>query len=459
VRWLAAALLGFCATGAALVQALDNGGPADPEPVIAAAPKQSDDAQIQQRITAIFAQLADLDGVQVSVREGVVRLSGSVAKAEHADTAQALAIRLAGVVTVVDEIERSVAVDETLVPLLDEWVDRGKRWVQKLPLLLFALVAFAVIGALGHWLATRQALWRRLMPNSFLAELLGQAVRVAGLALGLMVALSVLGATAVIGTVLGGAGILTLAVGFAIRDTLENYISSIMLSLRQPFRANDYVRVNDFEGTVVRLTSRATVLMTGEGNQLRIPNSTVFKAVILNYTRNPERRFDFDLGVDAADDPLAAIQCGLQAVTAIEHVLESPRADAYVKTVGDSNIVLTFTGWVNQERADWRKVRGLAIRAAIRVLEAEGFTLPEPIYRIRVDQAAVLEAGQAGAVVSEAPSLRRPQPRTPPAAPDETELSGAAEDVSPDSDVSELVAEQRAAEQETDLLDASRPTE
>src|SRR3546814_11391197 len=71
-----------------------------------------------------------------------------------------------------------------------------------------------------------------------------------------------------------------------------------MLSRRQPFRANDHVVIEGHEGRVVRLTSRATILMTLEGNHLRIPNSTVFKAVILNYTRNPERRFDFELGIE-----------------------------------------------------------------------------------------------------------------------------------------------------------------
>src|SRR3546814_11904518 len=87
---------------------------------------------------------------------------------------------------------------------------------------------------------------------------------------------------------------LLISIGFAIRDTVDNYVASLMLSLRQPFRANDHVVIEGHEGRVVRLTSRATILMTLEGNHLRIPNSTVFKAVILNYPRNPERRFDFE---------------------------------------------------------------------------------------------------------------------------------------------------------------------
>src|SRR3546814_6970546 len=89
-----------------------------------------------------------------------------------------------------------------------------------------------------------------------------------------------------------------------------------MLSLRQPFRANDHVVIEGHEGRVVRLTSRATILMTLEGNHLRIPNSTVFKAVILNYTRNPERRFDFELGIDANDDPVDGMAVGLRAIRA-----------------------------------------------------------------------------------------------------------------------------------------------
>ena len=66
---------------------------------------------------------------------------------------------------------------------------------------------------------------------------------------------------------------------------------------RQPFRANDHVVIDSFEGRVIRLTSRATVLMTPDGNHLRLPNAMVFRSVILNYTRNPSRRFEFDVGI------------------------------------------------------------------------------------------------------------------------------------------------------------------
>ena len=77
---------------------------------------------------------------------------------------------------------------------------------------------------------------------------------------------------------------------------------------------------------MIRLTSRATILMTLDGNHLRIPNSQVFKAVILNYTRNPQRRFDFELGIDADDDPTAARHLGVGVMRGLEFVLDDPRA-------------------------------------------------------------------------------------------------------------------------------------
>src|SRR3546814_4016438 len=116
-----------------------------------------------------------------------------------------------------------------------------------------------------------------------------------------------------------------------------------MLSLRQPFRANDHVVIEGQEGRVVRLTSRATILMKLEGNNLRIPNSTVFKAVILNYTRNPKWRFDFELGIDSNDDPVDGMAVGLRAICALDFVLDTPAATAIIEDVVASNIVLDRT--------------------------------------------------------------------------------------------------------------------
>jgi len=414
------------------------------------------DAEINRRIAATFSRIEALKSVEVRVQDGVVLLSGSVSDNADAIRAHDLAGRFEGVIAVDDGIVRSLEIEANVAPIIQKFKQDVSRWTQAFPLILLALFLFGTIAFLGHRLAKWSRLWTRISPNPFLGELMAQAVRVTGFVVGLILALNLIGASALIGTILGGAGMVGLAIGFAVRDTLENYISSIMLSVRQPFRANDHVVIEGNEGRVARLTSRATVLMTLDGNHLRIPNSTVFKAVILNYTRNPERRFDFDLGIDADDDPIMAMSVGLDAMIALPFVLSDPEPTAIINTVGDSNIVVTFMGWIDQTASDFGKSRSLAIRAVKTVLEKQGFTLPEPIYRLRFDnqQTARQIADTAGSPKVRVPAEVAQEPAAVPA-------DGASQllDVSPDDYLEQKVNNERASDTESDLLDSDRPVE
>ncbi len=422
--------------------------PAAPS-AIAAKTNVTADAEIAARITSIFTEIASLRNVRVRVSAGVVTLTGTVPAPDDVDRAETIAARVAGVVTVQNDVERDLKVDSNLTPVLGKFTSDLRGLFRALPLIGVALAIALMIGYLGYLLASIDRLWRRISPNAFLAELIATFIRAIFVMLGIVAGLEVLGATALLGAVLGGAGVIGIAIGFAVRDTVDNYVSSLMLSLRQPFRANDHVVIEASEGRVVRLTSRATILMTLDGNHLRIPNSTVFKAVILNYTRNPERRFEFDLGVDADDDPIAGMAVGLKAVRALDFVLDEPRATAIIRDVGDSNIVLRFFGWIDQADTDFLKGRSLALEAAKRALEGAGFALPEPIYRLRFDEAAPLPVkGMANAATA-----------APKAKPIDRPTNSIVEDSAPDSHVAQLVDQERAEASGEDLLDSKRPIE
>lgn len=259
------------------------------------------DRNIAFGLKNVFTQINGLRDVSITVQSGVVTLTGTVTSQSDRAKAEAIATRLSGVVAVENSIDRNYEVDSTLSPAVRSWSNDVQGLVRGLPLFGVAFLVALLISSLGYLLAAQRRLWLWAMPNAFLAELISGAIRVTAVIGGLIVALQLLDATAILGLVLGGAGIIGIALGFAVRDTVDNYVSSLMLSLRQPFRANDHVLIDDSEGHVIRLTSRATVLMTLEGNHLRIPNAKVFKANILNYTRNPQRRFEFDLGVDSAN--------------------------------------------------------------------------------------------------------------------------------------------------------------
>ncbi|MFP3455527.1 mechanosensitive ion channel family protein [Psychrobacter sp. SIMBA_152] len=365
----------------------------DPPPVISGestnnaqietTPTPQKDNDIRQRISGIFSEIEGLQAVNVSVTQGVVTLTGETANEKKAQQAINLTNRLTDVVTVEDRINRTLDVQENVSTVYQGLKAQVTNLVKALPLLLVGIVIFALVAWFGSWLSNRKKMWQRLTPNPFVAELLSQTVKVILIIFGLILGLSLIGAETILGTLLGGAGVIGIAVGFAVKDTIENYIASLMLSIRQPFRARDHIVINGQEGIVVRLTSRATILMTLDGNQLRIPNAEVFKGTILNYTKNPERRFTFELGVDANDDPLAAIKVGLDAIHTLAFVLNEPKAIAVITNVGDSNIVLEFQVWVDQSETDFAKARSIAIRETKHALEDKGFSLPEPIYRLR----------------------------------------------------------------------------
>lgn len=426
--------------------------PAAAEPAIADRQDAGADTRIAGRIRAIFGEIEALSEVEVAAREGVVRLSGTVPTAGDIERAERIASRVAGVATVENAITRDVSVNRNL-SALGRISKRIGDLVAMLPLIGLALAIALVIAAIGYLLAGLHGLWRRLLPNVFLAELASSAIRFVFIVIGLVVALDMLGAGALMGAVLGGAGVLGIALGFAMRDTIENYVASLMLSLRQPFRANDHVLIEQMEGRVVRLTSRATVLMTLDGNHLRIPNSTVFKAVIVNYTRNPQRRFDFDLGIDAGDDPNAGRRVGQGALAALPFVLADPAPDASVVEVGDSDIVLRFYGWVDQRETDWSKARSRAIAAVKATLEAEGFALPEPIYRLRFDPRTTPVPFENAAQTEGGDAPAPPAPAPKPAREEEPQ------DMTPGEEVARMVEAERAQDGGRDLLDPKRPVE
>ncbi len=456
-RWLRAGLFLLCfalSAPLALAQLPGPDEPTDPTPAIQTPPPQASDADIRTRITDIFAEIDSLRRVTVEVNHGVVTLGGDVSSSAADARAEELALRVNGVVTVENQIERRLAVEDSTGSLFGDSSSRLQKLYRALPLYGVSLAVFLVIALLGHLIASWRGFWRLILPNPFLVELVSGAFRIVALLVALVMAMNVLGATTLMGTILGGAGVIGLAIGFSVRDTLENYISSIMLSVRQPFRANEHVVIDDHEGKVIRLTSRSTILMTLDGNHLRIPNTIVFKSVILNYTRNPERRFEFDLGVDAADDPVAAMQLGLDRLKAMPFVLKDPEPEAFIQTVGDSNIVLRFMGWVNQTETNFAKGRGLAIAATKDALEEGGFTLPEPIYKLRFDSKIedALKGGSAGSATVSTPS----PPATPPKKPVDT---SEASDVAADNTIDEKVAAERASSKEPDLLDEESPVE
>ena len=314
-------------------------------------------------------------------------------------------------------------------------------------------MVFLLISVVGHLASKMTSFWSRIAHNPFIGELLAHAVKIASIAIGLVVALNIVGANSIIGTVLGGAGVIGLAIGFAVKDSLENYISSIMLSLRQPFRSKDRVKIGDLEGVVVRLTSRATVLMTPEGNHLRIPNSTVFKANIVNFSTNPERRFEFSIAVANQDDALVAMNSALIAVRALKFVLQTPKANATIDKITDSGAIISFTGWIDQSKSDFGRCRSLALLTVQDVVEQSAKLHRAKYVKTLEPTEQEIAQGESGGLGEAVEADKFPWSQ------DRQKLASSVLDVKADTHLEQCANQDRLDVAHTDLLNEQMPIE
>lgn len=269
----------------------------------------------------------------------------------------------------------------------------GDRAFELLPLFAVALATIAVFAVVGH-LLTRGDWLFRWIDNRFVRDTVRHFVQILVTAAGVLIALELLDATALVGATLGAAGVIGVAVGFAFRDIIENYLAGLLLSMRHPFAPNDLVSIDGDEGKVVRLTSRATILLSLAGNHLRIPNSKVFKAVLVNYSRNPLRAFDFEISVGVNEDLVAAQTRGLDALASMDAILDEPPPRALLERFGDSNVPIHFYAWVDQRDTDYFKAKSEAMRLVKTAFDSEGIDMPEPIIQVYVKSDAESPAEQ-----------------------------------------------------------------
>ena len=459
-RWLLfAVMLGLAPLAQAdqlteLLTGTASEAPSTTDKVITTDSSNQSDAKIRTRLREIFAELESLNGIGIAVNKGVITLTGEVDSSKTETKALQLASQVEGVV----EVENELTVNRSLQLRLKNTTDKlwvlTKQTASGLPLFLIAVLVLVIFWLGGRWVSNRQ-FYKHITPNHFIANLLGQITHLIFIVFGIVLALVLLDATALIGTILGAAGIVGLAVGFAVRDTVENYIASILLSLRNPFQVNDFVSIDGNQGNVLRLTSRATILISPDGNHIRIPNSTVFKAVITNFTRHEERRFQFDVGIDTEQDLLEAQVLAMKALKATEGVLDDPKPLVVIQELGDSNVIIRIYAWVNQVQYSYAKVRSETIRAVKQAYDEASIVMPDPTYNLRLMQAdgpmgnlvsatsaALADSGKQGQSIIE--PIEQPKTVTTPVA-DADDIRDV-QDVTPDRTVENKVIEEQAKE-------------
>lgn len=397
--------------------------------------RRREDVSVEGTLRGVFARVPALDGVEVSVEGGVVHLGGTVLDADLITQAERLVESMEGVVWVDNQLEATTDVRERLAPALSSSTEQFSELLARLPLLVVALGIMGIAWMLGRALSRWRGLLMRVSERPLLRSVVGGLVHGAVFVTGLLIALELLDATSLVGAVVGTAGVFGLAVGFAFQDIVENYLAGVLLAIQQPFAKDDFIEVSGTAGSVVRMTSRNTLLLSADGNHVFIPNATVFKNQMINYTRNPERRFDFAVGVGVDEDLAEVIRVGIATLADMVGVADTPSPSIRIEALGDSSVVVRVYGWVDQTQHSYLAVRTEAIRRIKEAFDAAGFDMPEPIYRVSMTQATQ-------------PKKSPPKPRA---------TDAAAVDLQPVDELEHQRDRERLRHGEEDLLVAAAP--
>jgi len=194
---------------------------------------------------------------------------------------------------------------------------------------------------------------------------------------GTYIVLRVSGLTQLALTIVGGTGLVGLAVGIAFRDITENFLASIFLSIQRPFETGDLVEIVGVTGYVQQLNIRTTVLLTLDGNLVQVPNSAVYKSTLQNFTATPNRRENFVVGIGYDDAIDEAQEVALKVLVDHPAVLKEPEPWVLADDLGKATVNLRIYFWLNGHDHSWLKVRSSVIRLVKRAFQQHGISMPD----------------------------------------------------------------------------------
>ena len=193
-------------------------------------------------------------------------------------------------------------------------------------------------------------------------------------------------------------GISGVAIGFAFRDILQNFLAGILILLTEPFKIGDQIVVSSFEGTVEEIQTRATTIRTYDGRRVVIPNSNLFTESVIVNTAFENRRLQCDIGIGYGDDIGRAQQVILGALKGVHGVLQTPPPEALVVELAGSSVNIRARWWIDPpRRADVVASVNDALHAIKDALTAEGIDLPFPTQQVLFhDQTEQTDGDRAG---------------------------------------------------------------
>lgn len=267
---------------------------------------------------------------------------------------------------------------ELVVEKVDTWIDTAIKMLPNLVVAVLVLLIFVGIGKLTKKAFLHVA--KRITDNHSLQSLLASLIYISIVAIGTFTALSILKLDNAVTSLLAGAGVIGLALGFAFQEIASNFIAGTMMSIRKPFKNGDLIETNDYYGLVRMIHLRTTELQTMQGQIVQIPNAHVFKNPIVNYTQLGKRRVDITVGVTYGEDLPKAKQVAHDAVAEIDGI-DKDDITIFYTGFNNSSIDFTIRYWIKftNKHFEYLSAQDKGVIAIKQAFDKNDITIPFPI--------------------------------------------------------------------------------
>ena len=229
---------------------------------------------------------------------------------------------------------------------------------------------------------TTQKRWQDSIMSNFLAEVIKWTFYL----FGVIMALSVIGFSGVASTIFAGAGISAIVFGFAFKDIGENFLAGIILALKRPFEIGDIIEIQGDKGTVKDLDLRITHLRNAEGKDIYIPNSSIIKNTLTNYTKDGFLRINFMIGIAPECDIEETRKLIATYLNTKNTILKTPAPSVMVQELGEFTTDIQVFFWVdilaNKKLPDTylgHNIRSKAITDVKKILDDNNIEMPSQV--------------------------------------------------------------------------------
>ncbi|CBW25369.1 putative transport-related inner membrane protein [Halobacteriovorax marinus SJ] len=276
---------------------------------------------------------------------------------------------------------------ENIYSILQEkvvsWIGSLLKILPNIIVAFSVILLFILLSHLVKKIST--PLLRRFFKSRTVVDLIGTSIYLTILLVGVFISLEVLHLEKTVTSLLAGAGVIGLALGFAFQEIASNFVSGIFIAFKEPYQVGDIVEIDSYLGEVKKISLRTTSIMTFQGLEVLIPNKDMFTKPFINYSTTPTRRLDIKVGVSYSDDLELVTEVTKKALEEIDGRVETSEVEVHFEEFGDSSINLCAKVWIHfTKNYNFFNSRHQAILSIKKHYDENAITIPFPIRTIEM---------------------------------------------------------------------------